>query len=187
MVKTHSSPADLGWLMPDFRLPDFDGRDHNSSDMIGANGVLVVFLCNHCPYVKHIGEGLARLAEDLRFSGVSTIGINSNDATRQPEDDAEGMREAAALYGYRFPYLVDATQHVARTFGAVCTPDFYLFDQKYRLFYRGQMDDSRPRNGLVVTGDHLRDAVAKMLVGEPAPDNQIPSLGCSIKWRENDS
>ncbi|WP_051047063.1 thioredoxin family protein [Nocardia asiatica] len=173
--------------MPKFRLPDFTGHDWKSDEVFGVNGLLVVFLCNHCPYVKHIGEGLARLATELRFSGVATVGINSNDATRYPEDDSEGMREAALLYGYEFPYLVDAGQDVARTFGAVCTPDFFLFDQKHRLFYRGQMDDSRPRNGLVVTGEDIRNAVSKMLVGESAPVNQIPSLGCSIKWRENDA
>lgn len=186
MVKTTSGPAAIGTTMPTFELPDFHGRVHNSRSATGRNGTLVMFLCNHCPYVKHIAPALSRITDELNRAGVAAVAINSNDPTDYPEDSPEGMAAVAAEHNYRFPYLIDTEQTVARAFGAVCTPDFFLFDHGKRLFYRGQIDSSRPKNWLVVSGVDLRAAVSAMLSGQPAPTDQIPSLGCSIKWRDTE-
>ena len=183
MVKTTSQPGDLGAPMPYFTLPDAHGHTHASAALLGAHGTLVMIVCNHCPYVKHIADGLAELTGYLASIGISTIAINPNDPTQEPEDSPEGMRAAIIRYRYKFPYLVDESQSIARAFGAVCTPDIFLFDRAQRLYYRGQLDDSRPRNYLPVTGESLKSAVADMLTGKPAPTDQKPSLGCSIKWR----
>ncbi|MGF6884902.1 peroxiredoxin [Nocardia sp. GAS34] len=183
MVKTISRPGDLGARMPAFTLPCAHGHTHTSTDLLGANGTLVMIICNHCPYVQHIADSLAELTGDLAEIGISTIAINPNDPAQAPEDSPEGMRAATIRYRYQFPYLIDETQDIARAFGAVCTPDIFLFDRGQRLYYRGQLDDSRPGNYLTVTGDSLKSAVADMLSGKPAPTDQKPSLGCSIKWR----
>ncbi|WP_441248215.1 thioredoxin family protein [Kitasatospora sp. McL0602] len=186
MALLSSAPVQSGQEMPSFRLPDFDGRLFANADVAGTAGTLIVFMCNHCPYVQHIAEGLSTMATDLLEIGVTTVGINSNDPARVPEDDAEHMREEARMRAYTFPYLVDADQAAAHAFGAVCTPDFYLFDSSRRLFYRGQMDGSRPGKPEPVTGRDMREAVALLLAGEPAPAVQRASLGCSIKWRRDD-
>src|ERR1700744_4363078 len=153
MVTVNSAPVQPAKEMPAFRLRDFDGRVLDSDSLEPSAGVLVVFMCNHCPYVKHIADGLGVLAKHLADMGIRTIGINSNDATRYPEDDADHMREEAEAHSYPFPYLIDSEQDVALAFGAVCTPDFFRFDGSRRLYCRGQMDGSRPGNHVSVTGN----------------------------------
>jgi peroxiredoxin len=176
-----------GIAMPHFRLPDTAGHVHDSADLVGARGTLVVFLCVHCPYVQHIADALAALADDLTPLGITTVGINSNDTTRYPQDDAAHMRDQAIRHGFRFPYLIDTDQTVARAFDAVCTPDFHLHDAQGGLYYRGQMDDSRPGNDLPVTGADLRAAAQALHRGDAAPLRQRPSIGCGIKWRRTDA
>jgi len=144
---------------------------------------LVIFMCNHCPYVKHIRAGLAQLARDFQPRGVAVIGINSNDAANYPDDSPARMKEEVKAAGYLFPYLYDETQAVAKAYRAACTPDFYLFDQGRKLVYRGQFDDSRPGNGLPVTGTDLRAALEATLVSKPVSAHQKPSVGCNVKWK----
>jgi peroxiredoxin len=187
MAVVTSAPVQPAMEMPAFRLRDFDGQVTDSGVLGPAAGILVVFMCNHCPYVKHIADGLSTLAGDLAEMGIATIGINSNDPARVPEDDAEHMRENARAHAYRFPYLIDAGQDVARAFGAVCTPDFFLFDGSRRLYYRGQMDGSRPGKPEPVTGCDLRAAASRLLASEQAPADQRASMGCTIKWRKEDA
>ncbi|WP_331757828.1 thioredoxin family protein (plasmid) [Nocardia sp. NBC_01377] len=182
MARTESQPARIGAPMPAFELPDPTGELHSSADLTGQNGTLVMFICNHCPYVRHVAPGLAEIAATLLASGVRTVAINPNDATENPEDGPEGMTAAITENHYKFPYLIDTTQNIARAFGAVCTPDFFLYDHDGNLYYRGQLDESRPGNWLLVTGDHLLAAAAAMLDRQPPPAQQVPSLGCSIKW-----
>jgi thiol-disulfide isomerase/thioredoxin len=143
----------------------------------------VAFICKHCPFVKHVRGGFAALAEEYQKRGVAVVAIASNDAQAYPEDGPEGMAAEAREAGYTFPYLFDETQEVAKAHGAACTPDFFLFDRERRLFYRGQMDGSRPGNGVPVTGEDLRAALDAVLEGRPAPEVQRPSLGCNIKWK----
>jgi peroxiredoxin len=181
MVLTPSAMVQLGTPAPDFALPATDGRMVRLSDFAGKP-LLVAFICNHCPYVKHVAAGLADLARDFQAQGIAVVGINSNDVENYPDDSPELMVEEVAARGYSFPYLYDATQEVARAYDARCTPDFFLYDAQHRLAYRGQMDDSRPHNGKPVTGAHLRDAAKAMLAGKPAP-RQMPSVGCNIKWK----
>lgn len=174
----------LGTRLPSFSLSDVDGRVHTHRDFGEATAVLVAFLCPHCPYVKHIRSELAAFAADYAARGLAVIGINSNDATAYPEDDAEGMRREAARAGYAFPYLIDDTQDVARAFQAACTPDFFLFDRDRRLVYRGQFDASRPGKPIPVTGQDVRAAADATLAGDVIPDErQLPSVGCNIKWK----
>ena len=173
----------LGTKAPDFRLPGPNGKVVALADFKSAPALLVIFMCNHCPYVKHVGEGLARLARDYRPRGVAVVGINSNDAANYPADSPAKMAEEAASAGYTFPYLYDETQAVAKAYRAACTPDLYLFDKDQRLVYRGQLDDSRPGNGVPVTGKDLRAALDAVLAGKPAAPNQKPSIGCNIKWK----
>jgi len=173
----------LGTAAPDFRLPDTNGRLVGLSDFANAPALLVMFLCNHCPYVKHIRSGLAQLGRDYQARGVALVGINANDADQYPEDSPAQMRAEVRAAGYTFPYLYDASQAVAKAFRAACTPDFFLFDRHRRLVYRGQFDDSRPGNGIPVTGKDLRAALDAVLAGQPVPANQKPSLGCNIKWK----
>lgn len=181
-----SSPAtELGSPMPPFSLPDTEGGTVTSDDVADAPAVLVMFICNHCPYVRHVQGELARLAEDVQRRGVAVVGISSNDVAQYPEDGPEEMAAEARRGGYTFPYLYDESQDVARTFGAVCTPDFFLYDGDRKLAYRGQMDDSRPGNDVPPNGADLRAAVDAVLAGKPAPQPQHPSIGCSIKWRED--
>jgi len=183
MVAVTSQMIALGTVAPAFALPDTDGRLVSLDEAAGAKALLVAFICNHCPYVKHIAPALARLATEYQPKGVAILAINSNDATTHPDDAPARMREERALRGYAFPYLVDASQDVAKAYAAACTPDFFLFDGNRRLVYRGQFDDSRPKNDKPVTGADLRAALEAVLAGRPAPEQQVPSIGCNIKWK----
>ena len=184
MGRTPSTMAPLGMTAPDFTLPDTTGGLVSARDFLGAPGVLVVFLSNHCPFVKHLRGPLARFAETYQARGLGVVGINSNDVEKYPADSPEKMIEEVDSAGYTFPYLFDETQEVAKAYTAACTPDFFLFDGDLKLVYRGQFDASRPGNEVPVTGEDLRAAVEALLAGRPAPEAQIPSIGCNIKWRE---
>lgn len=184
MARTPSTMLALGTPAPDFSLPDYDGRLHALADFAAAPALVVAFICSHCPFVRHVREGLAAFASEYRRRGLAVVAINSNDVEAYPQDGPEGMRAEAAECGYEFPYLLDATQQVARAYRAACTPDFYLFDAGRRLVYRGQFDDSRPGNGRPVTGADLRAAVDATLDGRAPAVEQLPSLGCNIKWRK---
>ena len=183
MVKTASTMLPLGTQAPDFSLPNVDGRTVSLADFSGAPALLVMFICNHCPFVKHVADELARLATDYRARGAAIVGINSNDAENFPADSPEKMKEEAAARGYSFPYLYDERQAVAQAYHAACTPDFFLFDGSRRLVYRGQLDDSRPDSGIPVTGRDLRAALDAVLDGKPVAEAQRASLGCNIKWK----
>lgn len=183
MVAVTSTMLPLGSTMPDFQLPDPSGKLVSSESFRNAPASLVVFMCNHCPYVKHIKPTLAEVTGQLLDKGVAVVGINSNDAERYPDDSPQAMAEDIKELGYAFPYLVDDSQEVAKAFRAACTPDFFLFDGEHRLVYRGQFDDSRPGNDLPVTGDDLIAAVEAVLEGKPGPEDQKPSIGCNIKWK----
>jgi len=179
-----STMLELGTPAPPFALPDTDGRTVSLDDAKGATALLVMFICNHCPYVKHLRPVLAALAEEYAPRGVAVVGINANDAERYPDDSPEAMAREKEAAGYTFPYLYDASQKVAKAYKAACTPDFFLFDADHRLAYRGRFDESRPNNGLPVTGRDLRAALEAVLEGRAVPeDGQVPSIGCSIKWR----
>jgi peroxiredoxin len=171
-------------MAPAFELPDVTtGRTVSSADFADQQGLLVMFLCRHCPYVAHVRSGLARFGRDYLDGNIAIVGISSNDPATHPEDAPESLAEEAREAGYTFPYLYDESQEVAKAYTAACTPDFFLFDGDRALVYRGQFDDSRPSNGLPVTGESLRAAVDALLEGRPAPEDQRPSIGCSIKWR----
>lgn len=175
---------ELGTPLPTFSLPDVvSGRIVSSSELATGPGLLVMFLCNHCPFVVHVRDGLVAFARDYRPRGLAMAAICSNDAEAYPDDHPDRLREEALRRGYDFPYLHDATQEVAMQFRAACTPEFYLFDAARRLVYRGQFDDSRPGNGLPVTGRDLRAASDQLLAGVPVAGAQQPSVGCNIKWR----
>jgi peroxiredoxin len=174
----------LGTPAPDFALPDVvSGKTVSLADFKDPPALLVMFICNHCPYVKHIQAGLAQMAEDFQTRGVAVVAISSNDAVNYPDDSPEKMKEEAQRAGYTFPYLFDESQLVARAYRAACTPDFFFFDGQRKLVYRGQMDDARRGNDLPVTGKDLRAAVDAVLGGKSVAPNQIPSLGCNIKWK----
>lgn len=183
MVAVPSTMLELGTRAPDFALADTDGRTVSRDDFAGAPALLVMFLSNHCPYVKHLRGALAQLARDYAPRGVAIAGIMSNDVARYPADAPERMREEHAAWGWTFPYLYDATQEVARAYRAACTPDIFLFDGERRLVYRGQFDDSRPSNGIAPTGADLRAALDAVLDGRAVPAEQRPSIGCNIKWK----
>lgn len=184
MVETASTmQLPLGAQAPDFALPDTEGRIVRLSDFAQAKALLVIFMCNHCPYVKHIADHLAQLVKEYQAKGVAVVGINSNDVASYPDDSPQKMREEVKQRGYTFPYLYDESQEVAKAYRAACTPDFFLFDQHRRLVYRGQFDDSRPGNGIPVTGKDLRAALDAVLAGQPVPKEHKPSLGCNIKWK----
>ncbi|MGH9025705.1 MAG: thioredoxin family protein [Acidimicrobiia bacterium] len=183
MVATPSTMVPLGTEAPDFELQDPDGRVWARDDFAGAPALLVMFICNHCPYVKHIRRELALLTRDLAGRGVAVVGIQSNDADAHPDDAPERMAEEARTVGYTFPYLYDENQAVAKAYKAACTPDFFVFDADRRLAYRGQFDDSRPSRDTPVTGFDLRAAADAVLDGQPVPDPQNPSMGCNIKWK----
>jgi len=176
----------LGTPMPDFSIPDADGRMQSSAELRGPRGTLVIFLCNHCPFVVHVAEELGRLGKHCLEQGVGVIGINSNDFEKYPADAPAMMPAFAAAHGITFPYLVDESQCVARSFDAACTPDTFLYDTAGELVYRGQLDDSRPDNGVAVTGEDLRAAVDAMIDGRQINSEQLPSLGCNIKWKSCD-
>jgi peroxiredoxin len=183
MVLTPSTMLPLGTKAPAFSLPNIDGRTVSLNDFRGKPATLVVFMCNHCPYVKHVAEGLAQLARDYQAKGVGVVGISSNYVGTHPADSPEQMVREAEERGYTFPYLYDETQEAAKAYRAACTPDFYVFDKEHNLAYRGQMDDSRPGNGKPVTGADLRAALDAVLAGKPAPKDQKASIGCNIKWK----
>ena len=183
MVAVNSTMLPLGTQAPDFRLPDTSGRNVSLSDFRGASALLVAFICNHCPYVKHIRWGLAQLARDFEERGVVVVGISSNDAVNYPADSPAKMAEEVKAAGYIFPYLYDESQATAKAYRAACTPDFYLFDKEQRLVYRGQFDDSRPGSGVPVTGKDVREALEAVLTGKEPLAKQKPSIGCNIKWK----
>jgi peroxiredoxin len=184
MALTPSTMLELGTAAPPFSLVDVNTNQIVSlSDLDGVPALLVMFICNHCPYVKHVREGLASLTSEYLGRGVGIVGISSNDVKTHPADGPQAMAEEAISAGYRFPYLYDETQEVAKAYRAACTPDFFLFNGAKRLVYRGQMDDSRPGNGIAVTGKDLRQAIDAVLAGQPVSANQKPSIGCNIKWR----
>lgn len=183
MVAVSSTMLPLGTPAPAFRLPDTDGKLVSLHDFKDAPALLVMFICNHCPYVQHIRSALAAFAREYQVRGLAIVAINSNDVASYPDDRPEKMAEEKALAGYTFPYLFDESQEVAHAYRAACTPDFYLFDRDRRLVYRGQFDDSRPGSGRPVTGADLRAAVDAVLAGRPVPKDQRPSLGCNIKWK----
>jgi peroxiredoxin len=174
---------ELGTPAPDFELPDTEGRVVSLSDLDRHEALLVMFICKHCPFVIHVQPRLASLCEDYQGKGVAVIGINSNDVANYPDDSPENMKLQIAEIGFTFPYLIDETQEVAKSYHAACTPDFFVFNGNRRLAYRGQMDDSRPGNGLAVTGADLCAALDAVLEGRPASDPQRPSVGCNIKWK----
>jgi peroxiredoxin len=183
MVRTPSTMLPLGTPAPDFRLVNVDGREVSLTDFKDAPALLVIFMCNHCPFVIHVADELAKLTREYMGRGVAVVGINSNDASQYPADSPERMVAEAEERGYPFPYLYDETQEVAHAYHAACTPDFFLFDRNKRLFYRGQLDASRPQSGIAVTGRDLRLALDAALAGEDPPQEQLPSLGCNIKWK----
>lgn len=184
MVKTASTQLlALGATAPDFALPDTDGRVLALQDAVGPHGLVVAFICNHCPFVKHIRAGLADFGRDYAARGLGVVAINSNDAVTHPDDGPAAMRDERRLAGYGFPYLYDESQSVAQAYRAACTPDFFLFDRARRLVYRGQFDDSRPGNGVPVTGADLRAAADALLASRPVAAVQKPSIGCNIKWK----
>jgi peroxiredoxin len=178
-----STMLPLGTPAPDFKLPDpSSGRIVSRDDFSAAPALLVMFICNHCPYVKHVQKELARLVKDYQARGLAAVGISANDVASHPQDGPELMAQEAATAGYTFPYLYDETQETARSYHAACTPDFFLFDGTRKLVYRGQMDGSRPGNGVPLTGSDLRQALDAVLSGLSVSPDQKPSRGCGIKW-----
>lgn len=182
MPATPSTMGPLGTAAADFRLPDTDGKHVSRSDFSGKP-LLVAFICNHCPFVKHVQSSFSKLARDYQAKGACIVGINSNDVANHPDDSPAKMIEEKKAAGYTFPYLYDESQAVARAYRAACTPDFFLFDKDHRLVYRGQMDASRPGNGKPNDGADLGAALDAVLAGKPVPSDQIPSIGCNIKWK----
>ncbi len=183
MVRTVSTMLPLGTKAPEFSLPDFEGRLFGLQQSRGKAGLLIIFMCNHCPYVKHVAGQLVKIADEYTSRGIGVVGISSNDIASHPEDAPDKMREEARIQGYRFPYLYDESQAVAKAYRAACTPDFYLFDSNLSLVYRGQMDDSRPKQDSVATGADLRSALDALLAGQAISEPQKPSVGCNIKWK----
>jgi len=183
MALTESTMLELGTMAPDFALPDVvTGKIVRRDDFHGQKGLLVMFICTHCPFVKHIEKGLAQLSVD--YAGkLGIVGISSNDAESYPDDSPAGLKRQAQTFGFKFPYLYDESQQVARAYKAACTPDIYLFDKSLKLVYRGQFDSSRPSNGIPVTGDNLRAAMDAVLRGEKPDADQHASVGCNIKWK----
>lgn len=183
MALTESTMLELGTTAPDFALPDVvSGKTVRRDDFRGQKGLLVMFICTHCPYVKHVEQGLAQLGKD--YAGkLGIVAISSNDAENYPDDNPEGLKAQAQRLGFNFPYLYDESQAVARAYDAACTPDLYLFDKDLKLVYRGQFDGSRPGNGVPVTGEDLRGALDAVLRGEKPSPNQKASIGCNIKWK----
>ena len=184
MAATPSAMLALGTVAPDFALPDVvTGATVARDDFAGAPGLLVAFICNHCPYVKLIKEALAAFGRDYGDKGLAMVAISANDVATYPADGPGAMAEDARAFGYPFPYLYDESQQAARAYQAACTPDFFLFDGDLKLVYRGQFDDARPGNGRPSTGSDLRAAADALLAGRPVPADQIPSIGCNIKWK----
>ena len=183
MALTPSTMLALGTKAPDFKLQNVDGRQVSLADFKGAPALLVMFICNHCPFVKHVAAALAELGREYQAKGAAVVAISSNNPVTHPADSPEQMVHEAEKRGYTFPYLFDETQDVAKVYRAACTPDFYVFDKDQKLVYRGQMDDSRPDSGIPVTGKDLRAALDAVLAGKPVAEKQKPSIGCNIKWK----
>jgi thioredoxin-related protein len=183
MAETASTMLELGSLAPDFSLADTNGKNVIRDAAMGERGLLMIFMCNHCPYVIHLREELARLGKDYMAKGFGVVAVNANDVETHPDDSPKKMAQEVKKSGYTFAYLYDETQEVAKAYHAACTPDFFLFDQNKKLVYRGQLDDSRPGNGQPVTGEDLRGAMDALLAGGPISSKQIPSMGCNIKWK----
>lgn len=185
MALTESNMLALGTIAPDFNLPDtVSGKMVNLEAVKSEVATVVMFLCNHCPYVIHVNPEIVRIVKDYGPKGVSFVGISSNDVENYPDDSPEKMKTTAAEVGYTFPYLYDETQEVAKAYDAACTPDIYVFDKELNLYYRGRLDGSRPKNDIPLTGKDLRAALDSLLNGEPIPERQIPSAGCNIKWKK---
>jgi len=184
MSRTPSNMLPLGTKAPDFILLDtVTGQQMTLHKLKGLKGTVILFICNHCPFVKHVNSEISRLAKDYISKGIRCIAISSNDVEHYPEDAPHLMKKNALDYGFIFPYLYDASQEVAKAYDAACTPDFYLFDHNLKLVYRGQLDDSRPGNGIPVTGEDLRNAINSLLNNQPIAEFQKPSIGCNIKWK----
>jgi peroxiredoxin len=183
MVLTPSTMLPLGTQAPPFSLVNIDGRTVSLEDFSDAPALVVIFMCNHCPYVKHLADALAGFTAEYMAKGVAVVGISSNDVPNYPADSPEQMVAEAEQRGYQFPYLYDETQEVAHAYRAACTPDFYLFDGDQRLVYRGQFDASRPESGIPITGSDLGAAIDAVLAGKKPPAEQTPSIGCNIKWK----
>lgn len=184
MARTESAMLELGTQAPQFSLKDVrDGRMHTTQSLTGPKGLLVMFICTHCPFVKHVEHELAKLGADYQKSGVGIVAISSNDADAYPDDSPANLAKQAETLGFTFPYLYDETQDVARAYSAACTPDIFLFDRTGKLVYRGQLDGSRPGNGVPVTGKDLRGALDAIIAGKPITGQQYPSVGCNIKWK----
>jgi peroxiredoxin len=183
MVRTPSTMLPLGTVAPGFSLPNIDGRVVDLAEAAGPKGTVVMFICNHCPFVKHVADQLAALGRDVMPRGIGIVAISSNDVSTHPADSPEQMVHEAEDRGYAFPYLYDESQSVAQAYHAACTPDFFLFDGARKLVYRGQLDASRPGNDIPVTGVDLRAAIDAVLAGKPVAGEQRPSLGCNIKWK----
>jgi thiol-disulfide isomerase/thioredoxin len=183
MVSVNSTMLPLGTEPPDFSAPDPNGKIWSRDEVMSSAGLLVAFICNHCPYVRHIGHALGTAARRWEEQGIGVVGINSNDTEAYPDDAPDKMLVTAEEFDWRFPYLVDEDQRIAKDYRAACTPDFFLFDADRRLFYRGQFDSSRPRNDDPITGADLDAAVQALLAGDPPPRDQWPSMGCNIKWK----
>ncbi|GLB49914.1 thioredoxin family protein [Neptunitalea lumnitzerae] len=184
MARTPSNMLALGTLAPHFTLPDtVSGNTYNLNELCGKNATVIMFTCNHCPFVKHVNEELVSLAKDYQPKGIEFVAISSNDVENYPDDSPELMKETAITEGYTFPYLYDESQEVAKAYDAACTPDFYIFDKNKALVYRGQLDDSRPGNGITVTGTDIRTALNAILEDKNVPERQKPSIGCNIKWK----
>ncbi len=184
MARTPSNMLALGTIAPDFTLPDPHKNVYSRDQIAGQHGLLVVFYCNHCPFVKHIRDKFVEVTSEYIDKGIGVVAISSNDVEQYPDDSPEKMAEESKRYGYRFPYLYDESQVVARVYDAACTPDFYLFDKDMKLAYRGQFDNSRPGNDEPVTGADLKAAMDALIQGEKPSGDQRPSLGCNIKWKE---
>jgi len=185
MSLTESTMLELGTIAPDFALTNVvSGSTIHRDDFRGQKALLVLFICAHCPYVKHIEKGIAALGKDYVGKPVAIVAISSNDVTTHPADSPDGLKLQAETFGFRFPYLYDESQSVAHAYKAACTPDIFLFDADFRLVYRGQFDASRPGNGIPVTGEYLRKAIDQVLADQPIPTDQRPSIGCNIKWKE---
>lgn len=184
MAATPSNMLALGTIAPDFNLPEpLTGKNVSLGDIHSDKATVVMFICNHCPFVIHVNEELVRLGNDYKSKGISFVAISSNDVVNYPQDGPEKMAEHTKKVGYPFPYLYDETQEIARDYQAACTPDLYVFDKDLKLVYRGQLDDSRPGNGIEVTGKDLRAALDAVLAGDQVNPEQTPSIGCNIKWK----
>ncbi len=184
MAATPSVMVPLGSIAPDFTLPDtVSGKNKSLHELKGNVGTMIMFICNHCPYVKHLNQEIIAIANGYQTKGINVIAISSNDVAQYPDDGPEHMKVVAQQLGYKFPYLFDESQEVAKAYDAACTPDFYLYDKNLKLFYRGQLDDSRPKTTSPVTGKDMRTALDALIAGKAPIEDQRPSIGCNIKWK----